>query len=149
MKVKVRDIPDAGLALVEEVAAEEIELEDSFFKSLTPLSVAANIILAEEAVVANVEVSGKFELTCGRCLEPFAVERNEHLDLYFEVDPQTEFIELGEDIRQEMIMILSGILLCGEDCRGLCQQCGTNLNHQQCNCPPKVEEEPGGRGINI
>ena len=149
MKVRVSDIPGAGLALEQEIAAEEIGLEDSFFKCLVPLAVEANVERAEEAVVADVDVSGKFELTCGRCLEPFVAESSEHFDLYFEIDPQTEFIDLGEDIRQEMIMILSGILLCKESCRGLCHQCGTNLNLKSCNCPPKVEEESGGHGINI
>ena len=149
MKVSVHDITDAGLVLEQDIPAEEIGLQDSFFKCLTPLEVSADIIRAEEAVVVDVQVSGKFELTCGRCLETFTVERSEHFDLYFEITPETELIELGEDIRQEMVMVLSSIQLCKENCRGLCHQCGTNLNLNTCDCPPKTEEESGGRGINI
>jgi uncharacterized protein len=33
-------------------------------------------------------------------------------------------------------------LLCSEDCKGLCQKCGADLNHGKCNCP---EHEPDPR----
>jgi uncharacterized protein len=30
--------------------------------------------------------------------------------------------------------------LCRDDCKGLCPQCGTNLNRETCTCSPKWED---------
>jgi uncharacterized protein len=30
--------------------------------------------------------------------------------------------------------------LCAEDCRGLCPECGVNLNRTACECTPKRED---------
>jgi uncharacterized protein len=36
--------------------------------------------------------------------------------------------------------------LCREDCKGLCAQCGTNLNLGSCDCAP-VWEDPRLAGL--
>jgi hypothetical protein len=30
-------------------------------------------------------------------------------------------------------------LLCREECRGLCPQCGADWNAEQCTCPPAID----------
>jgi uncharacterized protein len=30
-------------------------------------------------------------------------------------------------------------LLCREECRGLCPQCGADWNTEQCSCPPPID----------
>ena len=149
MKVQIADIPEAGLKLDAGIPAREIDLDDSFFKCLTPLSVHGQVVRAQDEVVANVDVSGRFEFDCARCLEPVTEEQSQHMDLYFDVTPQTEFVDIGDEIRQELILTLAGIKLCKKDCRGLCPHCGTNLNQKQCDCHLKIKEESDGRGINI
>jgi uncharacterized protein len=52
----------------------------------------------------------------------------------FEIDPENEFIDLGEEIRQEIIMANPPRVLCGKDCKGICPKCGANLNVEQCKC---------------
>jgi uncharacterized protein len=43
-------------------------------------------------------------------------------------------IDLGEAIREELILAAPTYLLCREDCRGLCPRCGADLNEGPCGC---------------
>lgn len=46
-------------------------------------------------------------------------------------------IELDPIVREQVLLALPMDLLCKEACKGLCAQCGTNLNEQQCSCEQK------------
>ena len=50
-------------------------------------------------------------------------------------------IDLNELLREQFYLVLPMKPLCQENCRGLCSQCGTNLNTDTCECAP-VWEDP-------
>ncbi|WP_341458640.1 DUF177 domain-containing protein [Clostridium tetanomorphum] len=84
------------------------------------------------------------ELTCSRCLEKFSkdieIEVNEKFssdnankdDDYIFID--SDAIDITEIIENNITLSLPIRRLCKEECKGLCQTCGTNLNHSRCNC---------------
>lgn len=43
-------------------------------------------------------------------------------------------LDMGPLLREEVLIGKSRRTLCREDCRGLCPQCGANLNHVTCSC---------------
>lgn len=43
---------------------------------------------------------------------------------------------LGDLIREQVILAIPMQPLCNEDCKGLCQNCGKNLNEGDCGCSP-------------
>jgi uncharacterized protein len=43
-------------------------------------------------------------------------------------------IDLGEAIREELVLTIDRYALCRPDCRGLCPVCGKNLNETTCEC---------------
>ena len=45
-----------------------------------------------------------------------------------------EVIDLKDAVQQQLIMSLSQRPLCSEACKGLCQNCGVNLNEEDCRC---------------
>jgi len=47
-------------------------------------------------------------------------------------------LDLGGAIREEVLLSQSLLAVCRPDCRGLCPQCGINLNEDRCDC---VREE--------
>jgi uncharacterized protein len=98
--------------------------------------------------------------TCARCLEDYAfgldhpfvfvltpraggVNQGTRLSAedmalsYYEGDE----IDLEQLIREQLYLALPMKPLCRDDCRGLCPQCGTNLNTGSCDCAP-VWEDP-------
>jgi uncharacterized protein len=56
--------------------------------------------------------------------------------------PSAGEIELGEAIREELILSAPLYVVCKEECRGLCPRCGANLNEGPCGC---AADEPDPR----
>lgn len=98
-------------------------------------------------------MEGKAGLTlsipCGRCLEPVACPFE--LDIYQEVDmSQTEEdrvegldeqpyisgynLDVDQLLSNELLLNLPMKVLCSDDCQGICNRCGANLNHGSCSC---------------
>jgi uncharacterized protein len=105
-------------------------------------------------------LTGELELTCGRCLELFTLPVVADFDLRFvprtenlgegekqveEDDLTTAFysdeqIDLSELIAEQFHLALPMKPLCSEACKGLCPNCGTNLNTETCGCEVKWED---------
>jgi uncharacterized protein len=47
-------------------------------------------------------------------------------------------IDLDPIVREQVLLALPVSVLCREDCKGLCAQCGQNLNEAECGCERKV-----------
>ena len=134
MKIKIKEIPREGLEIKEKVTAEEIDLSVMDLKVLAPLKVVGGIEKARGTISGQIEVAGKYEFLCARCLEPVTQQRKDEFDIHVETQPTDEFVDLGEEIRQELVVSLSPIVLCKDDCKGLCPSCGANLNNEKCKC---------------
>lgn len=105
---------------------------------------------SEEDLILDGHVEGEIVLTCARCLEKF----NYKLDLNFKETISTNsddkdetiiFIDnsklnIDDIIINNIIMLLPVKRLCREDCKGLCQLCGTNLNYSKCNCKDEDDD---------
>ena len=44
------------------------------------------------------------------------------------------FVDIDKHLIEELEVEFPMRHLCREDCRGLCQRCGKNLNEGECNC---------------
>tara|TARA_Y100000590_G_scaffold441818_1_gene569092 strand:- start:355 stop:861 length:507 start_codon:yes stop_codon:yes gene_type:complete len=91
--------------------------------------------------------------TCGRCLESFesplefsfserfskenhpTSESTMKDDFRIEVDGN---IDVSQAIEQYLIIETPFNTVCSNDCKGLCQQCGANLNQDECSCTPRL-----------
>src|SRR5918912_1593773 len=51
-------------------------------------------------------------------------------------------LDLGEAIRQHVLMAAPLQPLCRPDCCGLCPECGHNRNEGPCACQPDLESSP-------
>ena len=89
------------------------------------------------------------EIPCSRCLEPVAYVCELTLDRELETDkpeagqaedldeqPYLSGYNLDVDqlVCDELILNLPMKVLCSESCKGICNRCGTNLNHETCDC---------------
>jgi uncharacterized protein len=128
---------------------------DDAFRVVSPLTLAFDIDGLETGRYrVTGRVTGALELRCGRCLEPFTLPVAAEFDLRYvprienagederevdEDDLTTAFysddrIDLSELIVEQLHLALPMKPLCSDDCKGLCPQCGTNLNASTCNC---------------
>ena len=108
-----------------------------------PINADGTISLMDDIVEVKLKVSTELILPCSRCLElfnyPLEFEVNENISTVDTEDDGISVIE-GDDINvteileNSIIMALPTKILCKEDCKGLCQQCGANLNDTSCTC---------------
>ncbi len=108
------------------------------------ISVRGEVTNRAGVVTLTAKVSFPLRVACDRCLEEFTRQydytfthtlvrqlQDEWQD-YIQVEDGV--LNLEELILSDLLLELPTKLLCKEDCKGLCPQCGCNLNHQSCDC---------------
>jgi uncharacterized protein len=63
--------------------------------------------------------------------------QDEDVDISYYRDDR---IDLNELLREQFYLALPMKPLCRDDCKGLCPQCGTNLNTGACSCATQWED---------
>ena len=54
-------------------------------------------------------------------------------------------IDLAAPLWEELVLLAPEKILCHEDCMGLCDRCGADLNSGPCGCTREEEQAPGTR----
>lgn len=144
------------------VLAELIGQEGYVFKDPIQADITATV-LSRDLVEIRGRVTTTLAFECGRCLTPFDYtikrkfklgfvkssgmdypEEDEGQDIEIrEEDIATDYytgdvIDLKNAIQEQVVMCLPQHPLCREDCQGLCQSCGANLNTEPCACEKVV-----------
>ena len=111
---------------------------------------------AGEGILATGIVRGTGVGECDRCLDPASFEIASEVDEYFlfeepedegenedgfEVIGEDKVIDLADAVHDAIVMETPFVVLCREDCRGLCPDCGCNLNREECGCAELRERE--------
>jgi uncharacterized protein len=150
-------------ALTEETRVQETLAQD-WWKSMDrghqilgfsrPLQVHVKISKAADKFLLDGRLYGSLSVRCDRCLEPFDMELKDEFHVYLvmrepvhdeddlelldeemEVDfIKGETIDLDDVIREQIYLSVPIKCVCKETCRGLCPQCGANLNVAPCRC---------------
>ena len=132
------------------------EERDDAYRIAAPAHLVMDVHKDRDSYRVTGRVTTELELECGRCLEPFRVPVDSAFELRYvpaaanvgeaerevgEDDLTTAFykdeqLDLGELMHEQFVLALPMKPLCNEGCKGLCQQCGTNLNKASCDCSP-------------
>jgi uncharacterized protein len=136
------------------IPSDDPSWEGTGLRFSVPLTVSGLVQwLRSGEILARLKVESTLAMECRRCLDPLAVPMDSDLELLFA--PRDESAEEGDDgvrripedageldlkeaIREEVILSQTLLVLCDPDCKGLCPQCGVNLNEESCEC--SVEE---------
>ncbi len=113
-----------------------------------PVSVKGTVTAAGGVVLLRAIVGYRFDGQCDRCLDPFSREGTlpiEHVLVTSAEDEDSDELVVLEDFQLDLDELVETDLwlelpsksLCREDCRGLCPQCGKNLNEGLCGCGKK------------
>jgi uncharacterized protein len=131
----------------------EVQMADDAYRIVSPVELGLDIHKDRERFRLVGTARTELELPCSRCLEPFRLPVNAAFDQRHlpqteapgdeaeiaEEDLETSFyrdeqIDLNELLREQFYLALPMKPLCRDDCKGLCPQCGTNLNTGTCEC---------------
>ena len=112
-----------------------------------PVRVVGEITNRAGVVTLSVRAKFTFDGQCDRCLTPFSCEYDipvEHTLVTTLENEDSDYIlldnyqlALDELVQADILLELPYKNLCREDCRGLCPQCGKNLNEGLCGCTTK------------
>ena len=127
-----------------------------------PLAVELSYYRAGLDVVFEGVIAASGEAVCARCAEAFSLPLSTKFRMVLSprVVMEQESLELSCDdlgfgfydgdqidvtalVHEQALLALPTRLLCAEACRGLCPQCGANLNVAACDCsaqptPPRL-----------
>jgi len=134
VKIEISQIPAEGLTLVEDFSPQALDLETDIIKFRGPIQVKAEVFRVSNVVTARLWLSAPMQASCSRCLEDFETGFKKNLEFHYPVDNSEWMLDLGPDIRDEIILDYPVKPLCIPDCRGLCPKCGKNLNEGGCSC---------------
>ncbi len=136
MKINADKIPKEGLTLKEKLDPKSLSLstKEQGINFLNSVSAEAVISKTDSEVFVDVVLEADIEYTCSRCLAKIKDVFKKKFNVNHEVNPG-DILEIEEDIRQEMILGYPMKVVCKSDCKGLCANCGQNLNVAKCECP--------------
>ncbi len=58
------------------------------------------------------------------------------------IDNSEHIVEFDDYCRESIILSISDYSVCDENCKGICFECGTNLNKEECKCSRKKSIDP-------
>jgi uncharacterized protein len=140
LRVYIDEIPQDGLRLEGEIDAETLDISDDFVKCTNPLCYKVELSIVSGELLVFGELSVDLLMRCSRCAVMFPVTVAESAYSYNQqVEKRLEYVDLTEDMREAIILAFSSYPVCSEDCKGLCPQCGANLNEGACKCKPPAD----------
>lgn len=117
---------------------------------IRPVVVSGKIENRAGVVTLHYRADFTLRLQCDRCLDEFERDdhvSNEHVLVNKLNTDNDEYIllpdfvlDLDELVLDDILLYLPSKLLCSEDCKGLCEHCGQNLNHGSCDCCKTAEK---------
>ena len=151
MEIPLHHLPKDGRRFVEHWARIGVS-EESGLRGLRMVDVDLVATSDIERLRLAGAVNGMAELVCSRCLKEFEQPVTAELKLIYALseevlDEDLDVERLAEghalDPQPEVVGALLSELpfkvVCKEDCRGLCPECGADLNAGPCTCPPKSD----------
>jgi uncharacterized protein len=104
------------------------------------------VIRVQGGLLVQGTVESQLRLECVRCLELFVLPLSSELEETYRLSaagsrPGESYV-VGDDgwldltpvLREQAWVDIPMKPLCRPDCKGLCPQCGANLNHESCEC---------------
>ena len=159
--IALNEIGPAGLTLTisdENVWMDPIKEYGLSCRIVEPVIAEVLVLPQQDGCLLRGSLKGVVAMPCNRCMEETLVVLNQSFDEFEEYPRQAETEPEGEDtadILEECVVRMEGgspwldlasLLweefslalpvkpLCKPDCKGLCPECGKNLNEGACGC---------------
>ena len=124
---------------------EPIKFDGELIKAIKPVKVEGQLVSRSGFLDLEATIKTELELNCSRCLDtfiyPIDIDIEERFTNNKELHENEEIIFVDSDsfdianvVENVIISTLPIKRLCTDSCKGLCYQCGKNLNEGACHC---------------
>ena len=154
----LNDLEEGASRLEFAISAESLELGDPYFSFVSPIAASVEVVRVLDSFSTSGTVRWRVSGECCRCLAPVeedleapfqvllqrkgasddeleALEDQDEVEI---VDPGTRKVDLAGRIQDLVLLELPLRVYCRENCKGLCPQCGHDLNSGPCGCQPSA-----------
>lgn len=149
MIIRIASLHDGLNSWNESIEPSELELDDKTFSSI--ISVCVNAEKLRGKIEITVDAVTDYKFVCNRCGEDGVLRVNDKASVHF-IQRESPFpdempgdelrsyfpgqteLDIRTEIRDALLLAVPMKLLCREDCKGICQGCGANLNNEECRC---------------
>ena len=163
MFFEIEDIPEGGLSLDLLAGKEQFEINQQDCSLSDDVKVKGRLVRLEQDVSFAGELQATLQLACTRCLKLFPYNVKTGIKIHFiprgkdpspgneieikETDIEQEIYEGGQvdligPVRDQILLEVPLMHLCREDCKGICSECGNDLNSNQCECQNEGQIDP-------
>jgi DUF177 domain-containing protein len=160
MIISLARMPTDGLAFNRQYEAGELDTREYDFELEGPPLVNGRVVRAGQDIRLRGEIKARISAPCDRCLNEVTIRAEIPFDLFYTpadaardqggerelLDRDLDFavyendqIDLDEMVLEQLELSLPSRVLCSEECRGLCPQCGADLNVEQCECKAQID----------
>jgi len=147
MKVQILDIisgKDRSKKIDYTFEMPQFSFEGDIIKPIGSCEVVGVISSDSDMLIINAKIKADLEMTCSRCLDTFIYPIDIDIEERFTTNSKSqddEAIVVMDDVLDITEIVETSIIstfpiqrVCKDDCKGLCQECGCNLNYNKCSC---------------
>ena len=133
---------------------DELNPVDERVSLTAPAAVNGKVRLSGNEVFVNGHLDTRAQVECDRCLKPVELPVIADFTLEYISDSEYESsqvvalteaemsvsvfdgkaIDVDEIVKEQILLAVPTHMLCREDCKGICPECGTDRNLGECNC---------------
>ena len=145
IRIETTQIGEEGYSVSGEEPGELLDLDrDPVARSEGPIRYELTLERAGQELIVRGRIEAPLRLQCSRCAHFFSTTARVSSFLRaYEGAEHPEFLDVSADVREDLLLEIPGFPLCREGCKGLCAQCGQDLNEGACGCvPPEQGPSP-------
>jgi len=151
----IEEIGEEGLSFSFALSKDQLEIDQAGLSVNVDTTIRGSLARLGDDFYLNANLRTDVVSSCSRCLVKFSYPIDCNFKSHFvpsdgryvspgEVelhssDIDTEVyenkqIDLSQSVRDGILLSVPVVCLCKDDCKGICSQCGKNLNYSNCKC---------------
>ncbi len=147
MKVQISDIisgKDRSKKINYTFEMPQFSFEGDIIKPIGSCEVVGVISSDSDMLIVNAKIKADLEMICSRCLDTFIYPIDIDIEERFTTNSKSQddeavvvmddVLDITEIVETSIISTFPIQRVCKDDCKGLCQECGCNLNYNKCSC---------------
>ena len=162
MVFDIEEISDGGLNFSLLLNKDQLEIDQAGLSVNVDIAVSGSLTRVGDDVYLKGKVMTDVVASCSRCLDTLSCPIDSDLKSHFvspdryisarevelhasDIDTEVyenQQIDLTQSVRDGILLAVPVICLCKENCKGICSQCGKNLNQGLCKCSNESFVDP-------
>jgi uncharacterized protein len=154
MRIELENLEGGRGGFAHVYQPDDLNPVDERVKLSGPATVKGKIRLSGNEVFVNGHVDTRTQVECDRCLKPVELPVSADFELEYVTDSEYESggaaelteaemsvsvfdgeaIDVDEIVKEQILLAVPTRMLCREDCKGICPQCGIDRNTGECEC---------------